>query len=96
MSFPQSVMIAGHRIAIKKQQLDDCYGQYRHDERLILLNKEIKGRELEITLRHEMVEASLLLSGVGWCDRYEQEAVVRCMDEVFFPAWERIQKRLEK
>jgi hypothetical protein len=46
-------------------------------------------------LRHEMVEASLLLSGVGWCDRYEQEAVVRCMDEVFFPAWERTRKKLK-
>lgn len=96
MSFPKSVMIAGHRIAIKRQELDDCFGQYRHDDRLILLNKHIRGKELELTLRHEMVEASLLLSGVGWCDHYEQEAVVRCMDEVFFPAWERTQKRLSK
>ena len=96
MSFPKSVMIAGHRISIKRQELDDCFGQYRHDDRLILLNKHIGGKELELTLRHEMVEASLLLSGVGWCDHYEQEAVVRCMDEVFFPAWERTQKRLKQ
>jgi hypothetical protein len=37
-----------------------------------------------------------LLSGVGWCENYEQEAVVRCMDEVFFPAWERTQKRIKE
>ncbi|MBV33264.1 MAG: hypothetical protein CMK36_07475 [Porticoccaceae bacterium] len=95
MAIPKSVTIAGHRIAIKRQALDDCYGQYRHDERIILLNSSIAGKELALTLRHEMVEASLLLSGVGWCDRYEQEAVVRCMDEVFFPAWERTRKKLK-
>lgn len=90
----KSVKIAGHRIAIKRQELDDCYGQYRHDERTILLDSAITGKVLRLTLRHEMIEASLLLSGVGWCESYEQEAVVRCMDEVFFPAWERIQKKL--
>jgi len=94
MGIPKSVKIAGHRIAIKRQPLDDCFGQYRHDERVILLNTMISGEDLIVTLRHEMIEASLLLSGVGWCENYEQEAVVRCMDEVFFPAWERTQKRL--
>ena len=94
MQLPKSVLIAGQRIKIKLAELDDCFGQYRHDDRVILINKRINGSTLETTLRHEMLEASLLLSGVGWCENYEQEAVVRCMDEVFFPAWERTQKRL--
>ena len=96
MPFPKSVLIAGQRIKIKRAELDDCFGQYRHDDRVIVLSKEITGWTLETTLRHEMLEASLLLSGVGWCENYEQEAVVRCMDEVFFPAWERTQKRLKE
>lgn len=45
------------------------------------------------TLRHELMEASLCISGVGFCETFEQEAVVRCMDEVFFPAWDRLNKR---
>jgi len=94
MPLPKSVLIAGQPIKIKLAELDDCFGQYRHDDRVILINKELNGWTLETTLRHEMLEASLLLSGVGWCENYEQEAVVRCMDEVFFPAWERTQKRL--
>lgn len=96
MPLPKSVLIAGRRIKIKLAELDDCFGQYRHDDRVILINKEINGFMLKTTLRHEMLEASLLLSGVGWCENYEQEAVVRCIDEVFFPAWERIQKILIK
>jgi hypothetical protein len=40
------------------------------------------------------MEASLCISGVGFCETFEQEAVVRCMDEVFFPAYERLLKRL--
>ena len=96
MPLPKSVLIAGQRIKIKLAELDDCFGQYRHDDRVILINKEINGLTLKTTLRHEMLEASLLLSGVGWCENYEQEAVVRCMDEVFFPAWERTQTRLIK
>jgi len=94
MPLPKSVLIAGQPIKIKLAELDDCFGQYRHDDRVILINKELNGWTLETTLRHEMLEASLLLSGVGWCENYEQEAVVRCMDEVFFPAWERTQKKL--
>ena len=47
-----------------------------------------------VTLRHEMMEASLYLSGLAWVERYEQEAVIRCMEEIFFPAWEVVVKRL--
>ena len=62
-------------------------------KKLIQVNKKIKGKVLLETIRHEMMEASLLLSGVGWLESYEQEAVVRCMEEIFFPAWERFLKR---
>jgi hypothetical protein len=41
-----------------------------------------------------MMEASLLLSGVGFLESYEQEAVVRCMEEIFFPAWAQFLKRI--
>jgi len=41
------------------------------------------------------MEAALLLSGVGFSERYEQEAVVRCMEEIFFPAWDVIVKRVK-
>ena len=42
-----------------------------------------------------MMEASLLISGVGWLENYDQEAVVRCMEEIFFPAWESFLKKTD-
>jgi hypothetical protein len=89
MKIPRSVKIAGQSVKIKKGKLENAYGQYEHDNRTIWISNEIKEeREIIITLRHEILEASLLISGVGWMEKYEQEAVVRCVDEIFWVAWE--------
>jgi hypothetical protein len=89
MKLPTSVKIAGQRIKIKKGKLEDAYGQYEHEGRVIWISNTLKGdREIITTLRHEILEASLLISGVGWLEKYDQEPIVRCVDEVFWPAWE--------
>tara|TARA_R100000655_G_scaffold21217_4_gene43584 strand:- start:39515 stop:39814 length:300 start_codon:yes stop_codon:yes gene_type:complete len=91
VGLPKSIAIAGHRIKVEAVPFGDDdppYGLYFHDKKLIQVNKKIKGKILLDTIRHEMMEASLLLSGVGWLESYEQESVVRCMEEIFFPAWE--------
>lgn len=98
MELPKSISIAGHRIEVEVVPFGDDeppYGLYFHDKKLIQINKKIKGKVLLETIRHEMMEASLLLSGVGWLESYEQEAVVRCMEEIFFPAWESFLKKIE-
>jgi hypothetical protein len=48
------------------------------------------------TLRHEMVHAALAIGGVAFSESMEEEAIVRCMDELFFPAWDRVAKRYRK
>ena len=68
---------------------------YFHDKKTIQINSDIRDRALLATIRHEMMEASLLLSGVGFLESYEQEAVVRCMEEIFFPAWAQFLKRIK-
>jgi hypothetical protein len=89
MKLPSSVKIAGQRIKIKICKLEGCYGQYEHESHNIFISDEIKDDKIIIaTLRHEMMEASLLLSGVAWCEKMETEAVIRCMEEIFFPSWE--------
>jgi hypothetical protein len=89
MKLPRSVKIAGQSIKIKKGKLEDAYGQYEHDSRVIWISNTLKDdREILTTLRHEILEASLLISGVGWLEKYDQEPIVRCVDEVFWPAWE--------
>ena len=91
MKLPSSVKIAGQRVKIKVSKLEQAYGQYEHDKLTIYISDEIKDKRIIIeTLRHEMMEASLLLSGVGWMEKYDQEAVVRCMESIFFEAWDKL------
>ena len=91
----KSVMIAGQRIKIQKADLDDCYGQYLHDKRIIQLHKNLPELQIIPTLRHEMLHAAFHISGISFCESFQEEACIRCIDEVFFPAYERILKRLK-
>jgi len=95
MNIPKSITMAGIRVRIKFRDLgdDDCYGIYSHRRKLITIDKTLKGKELLETIRHEMIHAALGISGLAFCEAYEEEAIVRCMDEIFFPAWERFLKR---
>tara|TARA_R100000963_G_C4572789_1_gene56982 strand:- start:145 stop:453 length:309 start_codon:yes stop_codon:yes gene_type:complete len=98
VELPKTVSIAGHRVKLEVLPLsgeDPPYGLYFHDKKLIQINAKMRDRELLNTIRHEMMEASLLLSGVGFLEAYEQEAVVRCMEEIFFPAWGLFLKRIK-
>jgi len=91
----KSVMIAGQRIKIQKAELEDCYGQYLHEKRIIQLHNKLPEHEIIPTLRHEMLHAAFHIAGISFCENFEEEACVRCIDEVFFPAYERILKRLK-
>jgi len=94
--WPKTIMVAGRRVRLLFCDLDDTYGQYKHDLKTIEISRAISDSAKLITIRHELMEAALLLSGVGFADRYEQEPVVRCMEEIFFPAYEGFLKRIAK
>ena len=98
MRLPKSISIAGQRVKLELVPFNGDspdFGLYLHDKKTIEINKTIKGKNLINTIRHEMMEASLLISGVGWLENYDQEAVVRCMEEIFFPAWESFLKKTD-
>ena len=93
LRLPRSIEIAGCRVQIRVSGLQDTYGQFTFDDRLIEIDrghlKDDPAGAIE-TLRHEMMEAALLLTGVGFMEKYDQEPVVRAMEQAFFPAWERL------
>jgi len=94
---PKSVQIAGYRIPIRVKDLrGESYGQYLPETKVIELDKEtVKDKKLlRETIRHEMVEAALFISGVSWSESYEQEPIVRALDELFWPAWDRVSGKL--
>jgi hypothetical protein len=94
--WPKTILVAGRRVKLNFVDLDDTFGQYKHDLKIIEVNKSISDSEKLLTIRHELMEASLLLSGIGFSERYEQEPIVRCMEEIFFPAWDAFVKRITK
>jgi hypothetical protein len=97
MICPKSIRIAGVTIKVVRQDLDgDPYGSWSLDSRTIVIDQGLKGKKLHDTLRHEMVHAAWALGGVAWCESMEEEALNRCLDECFWPAWERVCKRLTK
>lgn len=44
---------------------------------------------MRVTLRHELMHAALSISGIAYIDRLPEEAIVRCFDNLFFPAYEK-------
>lgn len=94
---PRHVTIGGVKFAIRFQALiDGDYGQMCIDSNEIILNFHIKHdpKLVRETLRHEMVHAALAVAGLSFCKKYDEEAIVRCLDYIFFPAWERISLKL--
>jgi Zn-dependent peptidase ImmA (M78 family) len=66
------------------------------DERKITLNTTClaKASIMRETLRHEMLHAALHVSGVSFLERYEEETVVRAIENIYFPAWDGIKAKL--
>lgn len=94
---PASIMIGGIRFAIVCQKIDEGdYGRMIFDERRIVINTIClaKASLLRETLRHEILHAALHVSGVSFLERYDEEALVRAMDHIFFPAWDTVKVKL--
>jgi hypothetical protein len=89
---PKSLMLGGKRIKIRVVPELDSWGEYHHDLGVILLatRATTKLSVLRDTLRHEMMHAALDISGVGFAEQLDEESVVRCFDEIFFPAYEKL------
>lgn len=103
MKIPRSVTIAGVRIKIIQEDLRDedhlskgYFGYYSHERKVIAVDKGLSPRMTRETIRHEMLHASLALSGLDHLERFEEEAIVVCMDSIFFPAWDRFLRNFRK
>ena len=90
-------MIGGIRFAIVCQPIDEGdYGRMIFDQRKIVINTVClaKASLLRETLRHEILHAALHVSGVSFLERYDEEALVRAIDHIFFPAWDTVKAKL--
>ena len=97
-NLPKSVIVGGQRIRIDVSTSIEDWGQYNHDTKVITISHRAleKASLLRSTLRHELMHAAFSISGVSYCKGFQEEAVVRCMEEVFFPSWEGLHAKLVK
>lgn len=92
---PSSIRVGGKRIRIVVVKDLEDFGQYDHDKAEIRLASRVlaKASDLRETLRHEIMHAAMHISGIAFMDKFEEEAVVRCFDEIFFPAYDSLRTK---
>jgi hypothetical protein len=96
-SVPTHIHIGGIEFEIVVKHLPGGdYGQMDFDERKIYLSTIClaKRSTLRETLRHELVHAALHICGISFSEKYDEEIIVRAMDHIFFPAWEKLRTKI--
>lgn len=93
---PSSISVGGKRIRIRVIADLEAWGEYHHDKGEILIASRAlaKRSTLRETLRHELMHAALSISGVAFSEGFQEEAVIRCFEDIFHPAWDRLHKKL--
>lgn len=89
---PRSVTVGGVKIPVKIDPEMEAWGSYDGDAPLITLSsKVLKSHKLMFdTLRHEMTHAAFHVSGIAYLKRFDEEAVVRCVETILLPALDRL------
>lgn len=97
MTYPKSVTMAGIRIKVRVVRDMIDWGGYDNDKKEITLSRKCLQdvAQLKTTLRHELTHAALHIGGVSFMEIYDEEPIVRCLDDIFFPCWDRLQKKYE-
>lgn len=89
---PKSIRIGGRQVKITIVEDLEEYGNFTEDTLTIQL-KKADAETMRVTLRHELMHAALSISGIAYIDRLPEEAIVRCFDNLFFPAYDSLTKR---
>ena len=97
MKLPNSVQVGGHKIDVFFAQIENL-GEYHTELKQIKINAAIIADDKVVfeTLRHEMIHCAFDISGIAFCETFEEEAIVRCLDNVFFPAYEKLVTQINK
>ena len=87
------IKIGGIKFSVIREHINE-YGLMRFDEREIVISSAITDVEVYMTtLRHEMIHAVLAISGISYLKKYEEEPIVRAIENIFFPAWDLLQNK---
>lgn len=89
MKIPGFISIGGLDFRIILREMPDC-GQMHFDKREIWISATLSNQDAMETLRHEMLHAALYISGHTFAEKFEEEPIVRALENIFFPAWQKL------
>ena len=91
MNFPKHISIGGLKVKLTIVENLEDFGSFSLDDLTIAIRKG-NTKDMVDTLRHEMMHAAFAIGGIGHCKPFEEveEGVVRCLDHLFFPSWNRL------
>jgi hypothetical protein len=97
MNFPKHISIGGLKVKLTIVENLEDFGSFSLDDLTIAIRKG-NTKDMVDTLRHEMMHAAFAIGGIGHCKPFEEveEGVVRCLDHLFFPAWNKLQQQPKK
>jgi hypothetical protein len=84
------ITIGGKRIEIIHDPDLVEYGTFDADAWEIRIGPSARANPIE-TLRHEMVHACFAVAGLSHLRRFEEEVIVRCLENLLFPALEQLE-----
>ena len=94
MKIPKKVTVAGVVLRVEWADMEGKWGDYDNDKHLIRLSKSLKKEKPDMavaTLLHEMVHASLRLTGVSEVlGDDNEEAVAVNIECIYLPAVEKL------
>ena len=88
-------MIGGVKFKIHIKKMES-WGEMHFDDKEIHISKNaiLKEDIFLDTLRHEMLHASLSVAGISWSEKYDEESIVRAIENIFFPAFNLIKTQI--
>ena len=94
---PKDMKMAGRIIKIIIKYDLESWGEYHADLKEIHISHRalVKRKTFIETIRHKMLHAALDICGLTYLKNYEEESIVRCIDNVFFPGWDKFRKLIE-
>ena len=97
MNFPKHISIGGLKVKLTIVENLEDFGSFSLDDLTIAIRKG-NTKDMVDTLRHEMMHAAFAIGGIGHSKPFEEvdEGVVRCLDHLFFPAWNKLQQQPKK
>ena len=95
MKIPEKIAIMGTEWTIRFATLD-CYGITQADDRTIVLNSLFiqDFNTSYATLKHELLHAVFHMSGIAFMERFEEEAIVRVVENCYLPLLEEVDKAI--